>query len=486
MKMLDGFLVEYSASLIDAMRAIEKNASGIVFTVNQGVLVGSLTDGDVRRALISGASLNDTSANHHNEQVLSLPVDSSNSEIQAALSDDKKIIPLVNSEGVVLDFASRYKLHNFVVMQPYLGGNELKYVTDCITSNWISSQGKYVTQFEKEISKLCGGGDCIATSNGTTALHLGLEALGIGKGDEVIVPSFTFGASVNAIIHAGAVPVIVDIDPETWNVDLKAISKAISNKTKAIMAVHIYGNPCDMKAITEIARSFDLFVVEDCAEALGASIEGKPVGSFGDVAAFSFFANKIITCGEGGALILNDSRLTNRAAELRDHGMDKTKRYWHKYVGYNYRMTNMQAAVGLAQIEQFPMFVKKRQIIWDQYHKFLDGSDIFEFQSSHISHSPANWLFTLLINSDEYPSIEEIISRLKEFGIESRPVFYPMSEMPSFSECAIIHNDVNCKSVSRRGLSLPSSISLSEEEIKYISSSLLSIFKVSALKANHV
>lgn len=473
--MLDSFLVEYSTSLIDVMRAIEKNASGIIFTVNQGVLVGSLTDGDVRRALISGASLNDSVAKHHNEQFVSLPIGSANSEIQAALSDDKKIIPLVNSEGVVLDFASRYKLHNFVVMEPYLGGNELKYVTDCITSNWISSQGKYVTQFEKEISKLCGGGDCVATSNGTTALHLGLEALGIGKGDEVIVPSFTFGASVNAIIHAGAVPVIVDIDPKTWTVDLKAISEAITDKAKAIMVVHIYGNPCDMNAITEIARSFDLLVIEDCAEALGASIEGKPVGSFGDVAAFSFFANKIITCGEGGALILNDASLTNRAAELRDHGMDKTKRYWHKYVGYNYRMTNMQAAVGLAQIEQFPMFVKKRQIIWDQYHKFLDGCDIFEFQSSHVRHRPAHWLFTLLINGDDHPSIEDIVSRLKGFGIESRPVFYPMSEMPSFVGHAVVHSDPNCKDISRRGLSLPSSISLTEEEIRYICNSLLTV-----------
>ena len=478
MKILDNFLVECSVPLVDAMKAIEKNASGIVFTVNQGVLAGSLTDGDIRRALISGASLNDTCGDFHNSELSFLPIGSSNSEIQAALNDNKKLIPLVDSRGVVLDFASRYKLHNFVIMEPYLKGNELKYVSDCVTSNWISSQGKYVSRFEKEISLLSGGGDCIATSSGTTALHLGLETLGIGKDDEVIVPSFTFGASVNAIIHAGAKPVIVDVDPESWNIDPKEIKKAINHKTKAIMTVHIYGNPCDMDTIIEIAKSSDLLIIEDCAEALGASIKGRPVGSFGDVAAFSFFANKTITCGEGGALIINDSDLTLRATELRDHGMDKSKRYWHKYVGYNYRMTNLQAAIGLAQIEQFPMFTEKRKIIWNSYRKLLGNYDYFDFQLSRTDHCPASWLFTLLISEYESIPIDEIISRLKDFGIESRPVFFPMSEMPSFAEHAVIHKDPNCKNISRRGLSLPSSISLTEEEIKYISNSLLNILNI--------
>ena len=478
MKLLDSFLLEQTKPLIDAMRAIEKNAAGIVFTVQAGVLVGSLTDGDIRRALIAGASLSDVSGNHHNPKFASLPIGSSNTEIQALLSEKKKIIPLVNAEGVVLDFASRYKLHNFVVMEPYLKGNELKYVTDCITSNWISSQGKYVTQFEKEISRLCGGGDCIATSNGTTALHLGLEALGIGPGDEVIVPSFTFGASVNAIIHAGATPVIVDVDLETWNIDLEAISQALNARTKAIMAVHIYGNPCDMRAINIIAKSHNLFVIEDCAEALGASINGQPVGSFGDVAAFSFFANKIITCGEGGALVINDTSLTSKAIELRDHGMDKAKRYWHKHVGYNYRMTNMQAAVGLAQTEQFPGFCNKRQIIWDQYHKYLDDYSCFDFQLSSPGHIPSHWLFTLLLNADVVLSNEEVIEKLKDYGIESRPVFYPMSEMPSFKEHAIICGDHNSKDVSCRGLSLPSSIALTENDIRYICKSLITILNL--------
>lgn len=477
MKLLDGFLIEVTASLFEAMQAIEINASGIVFTIREGILEGSLSDGDIRRALISGASLDYPCGDYHNKNFISLPVGSSSKDIQDNLSDDKSIIPLVDMEGRVLDFASRYKLHNFVVMEPYLKGNELKYVTDCVTSNWISSQGKYVTQFEKEISDLCGGGSCVATSNGTTALHLGLETLQIGPGDEIIVPSFTFGASVNAIIHAGATPVIVDVDRATWTLSLEAVSSAITDKTKAIMAVHIYGNPCDMTEILKIAKSHDLFVIEDCAEALGATINGRPVGCFGDVAAFSFFANKIITCGEGGALVVNDRSLLERAAELRDHGMDKTRRYWHKFVGYNYRMTNMQAAVGVAQIEQLPMFSKKRQIIWDQYNKFLSPYSSFEFQKSMVNHTPSLWLYTLLLSSDESCTNEQVIMRLKDYGIESRPVFYPMSQMPAFQGSSVIHGDINSRDISLRGLSLPSSVSLTEKEIKYICNSIISILQ---------
>ena len=486
MKLLDSFLVEDTASLVEAMQAIEINASGIVFTIRDGILVGSLSDGDIRRALISGASVESACSDYHNNKCISLPVGSSSQDIQANLSDDKCVIPLVDTEGHVLDFASRYKLHNFVVMEPYLKGNELKYVTDCVKSSWISSQGKYVTQFEKEISILCGGGSCVATSNGTTALHLGLETLQIGPGDEVIVPSFTFGASVNAIIHAGATPVIVDVDLATWNVSLEAVSSAITHKTKAIMAVHIYGNPCDMTEILKVAKSHGLFVIEDCAEALGATINGRPVGSFGDVAAFSFFANKIITCGEGGALVLNDRSLLERAAELRDHGMDKTRRYWHKFVGYNYRMTNMQAAVGVAQIEQLPMFSKKRQIIWDQYNQYLSRYSCFEFQQSMVNHTPSLWLYTLLLSSDEPSTNEKVIMGLKDYGIESRPVFYPMSQMPAFKGSSVIHSDINSQDISLRGLSLPSSVALTEPEIKYICSSLMAVLQQPILLGKNV
>lgn len=485
MKILKNFLIDQNQALSEALKYINNNKSGILFTLDQGVLVGSLSDGDLRRAFINGATLKDECKKYHNKNVISLPVGSSNSEIQSCLSADAKLIPLVDAKGFVLDLASLYQLHNFVVMQPYLHGNELEYLTDCINSGWISSQGKYVTKFEQEISILAGGGRCVATSNGTSALHLALEALGITAGDEVIVPSFTFGASVNAIVHAGATPVIVDIDPKTWNINPNAISKAITKKTKAILVVHIYGNPCNMKEILKIASLSNLLVVEDCAEAIGATIDKKPVGSFGHAAAFSFFANKILTCGEGGALILNDAKLINRALELRDHGMDKNKRYWHNLVGFNYRMTNMQAAVGLAQTEQFSMFVQKRNIIWAQYRTRLEKSGYFDFQSNLTGHITSKWLFTVLIAEPLNISIENLLMSLENKGIECRPVFYPMSEMPSFRNIAKIAPDPITQNISKRGLSLPSSISLTESEIDYISSTLLKIIEEYALNSSN-
>ncbi len=475
MKLLDNFLISKTSTLLDAIKAIEINSSGIVFTTHGSKLVGSLSDGDIRRALISGASLNEPCQSHHNVNVVYMPIGSSDQDIHAVLNDDRKIIPLVDEDLKVLDLANRYRLHNFVIMEPCLNGNELSYVSDCIKSNWISSQGKYVSKFESEVSRLAGGGSCLATSNGTTALHLGLETLGIGRGDEVIVPSFTFGASVNAIIHAGATPVIVDIDKDTWNIDLDRIETAITSKTKAIMAVHIYGNPCDMTAINKIAKARDLFVVEDCAEALGATINGVPVGSFGDVAAFSFFANKVITCGEGGALVLNSPTLVDRGAELRDHGMDKSNRYWHTRVGYNYRMTNMQAAVGLAQTEQLPLFMEKREIIWKTYRSCLEDAGLFEFQQALDGHCPSRWLYTILLGPDVSKSSTLVMSELKNAGIESRPVFYPMSQMPSFKNHAVTHEDNSAINISSRGFSLPSSVSLTESEVEYISSTLINI-----------
>ncbi|MDP3789898.1 MAG: DegT/DnrJ/EryC1/StrS family aminotransferase, partial [Candidatus Omnitrophota bacterium] len=238
------------------------------------------------------------------------------------------------------------------VSEPLLKGNELKYLTKCIKSNWISSAGNYVERFEKKFSRCCEAGYGIACTSGTTALHLALTGFGIGRGDEVIIPTFTMIATANAVSYTGAKPVLVDSEPRTWNIDPAKIEEKITRRTKAIIAVHTYGHPAEMDRIRAIAKRYRLFVIEDAAEAHGAEYKGKRAGSIGDAACFSFYANKIITTGEGGMITTNNKKFAEFTGNLRDHAFSKERHFWHKYLGYNYRMTNLQAAVGLAQAER--------------------------------------------------------------------------------------------------------------------------------------
>ena len=239
------------------------------------------------------------------------------------------------------------------VCVPFIGEEELKNVTDCVKTNWISSKGKYVEEFEKKFANYCGCKYGIATTNGTTALHLALVSLGVGKGDEVIIPSFTMIATMFAIIYCGAKPVLVDAERETWNIDVDKIEEKVTNKTKVIMPVHIYGHPCDMDVILKVAKKHNLYVVEDAAEAHGADYKGKKAGGIGNIGCFSFYANKIITTGEGGMVVTNDKEIAERAKSLKDLAFPKGKRiYLHSRVGYNYRMKNIHAAIWLAKFEK--------------------------------------------------------------------------------------------------------------------------------------
>ena len=476
---LQDLCLDYDNTLMDALKSIDSNGEGIVFVQKNDIFFGTLTDGDIRRGLISGASKSSKLGPYCNEKAVRLPIFSSDNEIQGSLSDNEiNMVPLVNAEGVVVDFATRSRFQRFPVMEPCLRGREREYVNDCIDSNWISSQGSYVERFESELSEICGVKSCVATSSGTTALHLALETLGIGFGDEVIVPNLTFGASVNSILHAGATPVLVDVSEHDWTLCPQKVLKAISPNTKAIMPVHLYGNPCQMNSIMSIAVQHDLLVVEDCAEALGAKILGQPVGSFGDAAAFSFFANKVITCGEGGAVMFRDSLSSEKAKMLRDHGMSATKKYWHELVGYNYRMTNIQAAIGCAQLEKLEEFTVKRSQIWASYEKELLPSGYFKSQKLHAGSEPCHWLFTLVLASNLTCYRDQLSDELRLSGIDTRPIFYPMSDMPAFQANSKQAPDLRTsKSLSRRGISFPSSISLSNEEIVSISRRTLEIIE---------
>jgi len=257
------------------------------------------------------------------------------------------------------------------IAEPLLSKEELNNVIEAVKSGWISSKGKFIPEFEEKFAHYCGVKYGIATSNGTVALHLALTALGIGPGDEVIIPTLTFVATANAVTYTGAKPIFIDSQPEYWCIDPEKIEEAITAKTKAIIPVHLYGHPCDMDAILAIAKRHNLYVIEDAAEAHGAEYKGRKVGSFGDISCFSFYGNKIITTGEGGMCLTNDEKLAEKMRILRDHGMNPNKRYWHDVIGFNYRMTNMQAAIGVAQLKKLDGFIERKRNIAKWYTEEL-------------------------------------------------------------------------------------------------------------------
>ncbi|MEP1181847.1 DegT/DnrJ/EryC1/StrS family aminotransferase [Ekhidna sp.] len=349
-------------------------------------------------------------------------------------------------------------------MEPDLSGNEKTYLIDAIDSGWISSKGKYVDQFEKEFAAFHEVDYALAVSNGTVALHLGLVSLGIGKGDEVIVPNLTFASSVNAIIHAGATPVLAEVDAETYNIDCNKLDQYISSKTKAIMPVHLYGNPCDMDEICTIANKHGLLIIEDNAEGLGSTYKKKIAGSFGDVSTFSFYGNKTITTGEGGAILFKNQKTFEYAKVLRDHGMSPDRRYWHEHIGFNYRLTNMQAAIGCAQLEHIQDILQKKSSIVKRYVDGLAPIGSIKFQKTEAGSLSSNWLFTPLFKN---VSTNDLSQYLHKHGVETRPAFYPISTMPVYSDFKKGGYDVS-ESVSKSGLSLPSFPTLKNSEVDLI------------------
>jgi len=358
-------------------------------------------------------------------------------------------------------------------------GNEETYVHDAIKSNWISSKGKYIDDFEFSFSKYLDVKHSITTSNGTTAIHLALESLGIGYGDEVIVPSLTFAATANAVIHSGASPVFVDSMNNHWNLDYDKISQAITKKTKAIIPVHLYGHPCDMLNIMNVARKYKLFVIEDCAEAPGAIVDGKKVGSIGDIGCFSFFGNKILTTGEGGMCVTNDSNLNEKMRILRDHGMDKSKKYWHNEVGYNYRMTNLNAAIGLAQLEQVDNFLRKRLELKKEYDNTIDFNYKLLKPMKNIYGKNVEWMYCLNFKKEFINIRDYLITELKKKNIETRPFFYPLHLMKPYFKY-INENDLfyNAENFGLSGINLPLYPLLEKKDVKYISNIVNNILLV--------
>ena len=471
------FIVEHNKSLKEALVVINKNGFGLCFVVKDKKLLGVVTDGDLRRYFLNENELDCKISKVMNKSFIYFHVQTEASIIRDAFRENIKYIPLVDDDFNLVDIANINKTHRIPILEPDLSGNEMNYVKECIKTNWISSQGKYVKKFEEYFSQLHQDRYSVSVSNGTTALHLALSALNIGSGDEVIVPNITFAACANVVIQTGAKPVFCEIDKESWCISPQEIELLISSKTKAIMVVHLYGQVADVQIIQEICLKNRIYFIEDCAEAIGSSYDGNPVGVFGDIATFSFFGNKTISTGEGGMLLFKDQSLAKKSRILRDHGMNPNIKYWHEIPGYNYRLTNMQAAVGLAQLERFDSIIDKKIIISNWYKEKL-GDCKGKIQKplclNLVKHS--NWLFTVIL--DESIDKDEVIKNLFGFGIEARRVFYPLNVMPPYSKFRCSKSLVNSKYISDNGLSLPSSVNLQKNDIAYIVRCLKKILSI--------
>ncbi len=359
------------------------------------------------------------------------------------------------------------------VSSPAFLGNEKAYVTDCIDSTWISSIGSYIRRFEADFATLCGVRHAMSCSNGTVALHAALLALGIGPGDEVLVPSLTYVASANTVRYCGAEPVFVDSDRESWNLDPEDVRRKITPRTRAIMPVHLYGKPAPMAQILAISREHDLLVVEDAAEAVGATQGGRPVGSFGDIAAFSFFGNKILTCGEGGMVVTNDDDLAERVRRIKGQGQDPNRRYWFPTVGYNYRMTNIEAAIGLAQLEKLDEHQRARDRIAEVYAGAFSGRPEIRWPAAVEGERAVTWLWSVVLDGPPEGTRDRVMARLASEGIETRPFFYPCHTLPPYERPGYDPACANADWLAPRGLSLPTWVGLSDAQVRRVAAAVI-------------
>jgi perosamine synthetase len=352
---------------------------------------------------------------------------------------------------------------------PDLSEREERNVIEALRSSWISSTGVFVDEFERQFARACGSRSSVAVSNGTVALHLALLAHCVGPGDEVIVPSLTYVATANAVRYVGADPVFVDVDPKTWTLDPTLIEAAISVKTKGIVVVHLYGHPTDMDAVNTIAERHGLWVVEDAAEAFGATYKGRPVGSLGSVATWSFYGNKILTSGEGGALTVDDPELESRIRLLRGQGMDPARRYYFPVIGYNYRLTNVACGMLVAQLERAAEMLDRRRVLYHAYADGLRGVAGIELQPKAEWAVLAPWLFSVTINAGSFGrSRDELITWLDREGVETRPFFIPIHLLPPYQSARLGSSLPHTERLGATGISLPTSSTFAPEDAERV------------------
>lgn len=358
------------------------------------------------------------------------------------------------------------------VSSPAMVGNELKYVTECVQTEWISSVGRFVTAFEEAFADYHGAKYALTTANGTVALHLILAGLGIGPGDEVIVPSFTYVATANAVRYTGATPILVDSEPVTLGLDPNAVAAAITPRTKAVLPVHLYGQPVDWPGLVNALAGTDIAIVEDAAEALGAWVGERRIGTLGRAAAFSFFGNKTISTGEGGMVLTDDPELADQMRLLRGQGMDPQRRYWFPQIGYNYRMTNMQAAVGLAQMETVAWHLEQRRRVAQTYDRLLAElpPGLLNLPQVAAGTTPSFWMYTVYLGPAAPIERDALIDALAAENIETRPAFYPMHVMPVYEADPKLFPVATHYGAT--GISLPTHARLTEAEAERVVSRL--------------
>jgi perosamine synthetase len=365
------------------------------------------------------------------------------------------------------------------VNEPVLDGNERKYLNECIDTAWISSEGPFIRQFEEKFAARVGRKHGVAVCNGSAALDAACAALNLGPGDEVIMPTFTIISCASAVSRLGAVPVLIDCDPCTWNMDVSAVEARITERTKAIMAVHIYGLPVDMDPILALAAKHNLHVIEDAAEMIGQTYRDRPCGSLGDISTFSFYPNKHVTTGEGGMIVTDDDELAEKCRNLRNLYMQARRRFVHEELGWNFRMTNLQAALGLAQLERLDEFVPRKRHIFDRYTALL--ADVSSLQLPVASTEYAtniNWVYGVVIRDDVSFDADEAMRRLGEQKIGTRPFFWPMHEQPVYRRMGMFEGEShpNAERIARRGFYLPSGLALTDEQLDKVSTAVHEVF----------
>jgi len=460
-------IIDRHASIKKTLSKIKKNGEGVCFICEDDKkLIGILTQGDIRNIILKGVSINTSINKYINKKFFSLPVSIDNAEAQKLLKIGRKIIPLINNKKQFVDYISYNKSKNIPLVRPDLNGNEIEYVIKCIKSSYVSSVGKYLDIFEKKFKNYYKANSALSVSSCTAGLQLILSYLNLKKNDEVIVPNVTFVSPINAIIHSGGKPVFCDIDKKNWTIDCDDLKKKITKKTKAIICVHTYGHPCDMSKILKLIKGKKISLIEDCAEAIGTKYRGSNIGTFGRFSVFSFYGNKTITTGEGGMIIFKNKNDFIKCKVLRNHGMNTNKKYWHDVIGFNYRMTNLQAAIGVAQFEKIKFFINNKINIAKQYKKNLKNIKkiILPFEEKWAKHS--YWLYNVLIKNISKSTRDKIIRELNNAGIESRPMFYPASDMKIYKK--YVNKNSKFSNISYLGISLPSFVGLKKEQINLI------------------
>ena len=473
---IEALTVPSSGDLRDAARAISAGFVGAAFVVDNETdkFIRVITDGDLRRALLQKLDADSLITKLPDDRSVVGRVGMSAEEISGLFSDSVRVIPLLDNDNRVVDMAVFDSRMYLPTAEPYFDEKELKYVTEAVSSGWVSSAGKFIGKFEEAFSRFVGSEFAVSCSSGTAALHLALKAFDIGAGDEVIVPTLTFIATASSVVHAGATPVFADSEIKTLNIDPEKIEQCISERTKAIIVVHLYGHPADMDPIVKIAKRHNLIVIEDAVEAHGARYKGRMVGSIGDIATFSFYGNKVITTGEGGLVVTNRGDIAERVRLLRDHGMDRSKGYWHPVLGFNYRMTNMQAALGVAQMEKITEIIQRKRMLAKGYSELLHELPGLTTPKEMDWATHIYWLYTILIDNHVSPVNRDALVRgLVDNGIDARPVFVPMHKQPIFDSGGKFPT---AEKISQQGLTLPSSVNLLEVDQLRVGNTIQALF----------